>query len=232
MKKTALLLFVMVLLVSPAFAQQAGRNSRASQISPDVARLLHAYGRMNRAKKQSDAAALSGRTKSPLFSVPNDNLAPPAIPSALPPGDRPFDANASGMTPFGPTIPPRAARRTFPPHSGPVSTRSVPVSQRSTLLLRASPSPATPFFANPAGASASPGISPGSSVTATPNAPVIRKAPQLRLQPMEGLSSPDSPLGSNPFSSLSESDPLSASRSPYSINSPFPGSRFQPSASP
>jgi hypothetical protein len=232
MRKTALLLFVMVLLVSPAFAQQAGRNSRASQISPDVARLLHAYSRMNRAKQQSDAAALSGRTKSPLFSVPNDNLAPPAIPSALPPGDRPFDANASGVTPFGPTISLPGSSSNLPPAFGPSVNPFSPGQSTVNPFTTASPSPATPFFANPAGASASPGISLGSPVTAIPNAPVIRKAPQLRLQPMEGLSAPDSPLGSNPFSSLSGSDPLSASRSPYPFNSPFPGSWFQPSAYP
>ncbi len=237
MKKTVMLLLVMVLLVTPAFAQQTKRNPRAPQVNPNAAKMLNAYNRMNRANKESAAAALAGRTKSPFISVPNANLTPPgtspsATPAALPPTDRPFDANGSAVNPFGPTAFPPGSLSNLPPAFGPGVDPFGPGQLTVNPFTPGNPLPATPFSANPLEASPSQGIRPGSSMTATPNAPIIRKTPQLKLQPLDGILQQAGPLSSNPYSLFSGSDPLSAYRSPYSTDSLIPGSRLQPLAFP
>jgi|WetSurMetagenome_2_1015567.scaffolds.fasta_scaffold19754_5 hypothetical protein len=232
MKKTVMLLLVMVLLVTPAFAQQTKRNPRASQVNPNVAKMLNAYNRMNRANKQSAAAALSGQAKSPFVSVTPPDTSPSAVPAALPPTDRPFDANGSAVNPFGPTAFPPGSLSNLPPAFGPGIDPFGPGQLTVDPFTPGNPSPATLFSANPLEASPTQGISPGSSMTATPNALIIRKTPQLKLQPLDGILQQAGPLSSNPYSLLSGSDPLSAYRSPYTTDSMIPGSRFQPLAFP
>jgi hypothetical protein len=232
MKKSGMFLLVMVLLVSPAFAQQAKRNAGPPQASSNVAKLLNAYNRMIRVSKQSGAAALSGQTKGPFVSVPNTNMAPGEIQAALPRGDRPFDADASGVNPFSPTASPPGSLSNLSPALGPGVDPFGPGQLTVNPFSPSSPSPATPFLANPADVSLSQGIISGSSVTPTPKAPVIRKTSQPKLQPLDGMVKQGSPLSSNPYSSLSGSDPLSPSRSSSTTDNMIPGSRFQPLASP
>jgi hypothetical protein len=237
MKTAVILFFAIALLVTPAFAQQAGRNSRASQAGPNVAKLLNAYNRMMRANKQSGAAALPGQTKSPFNPLSNVNPTAPGASSlpatpGFPPGDRPFDANMSANNPFGPTAPSPSSLSNPSVAFGPGVDAFSPGQLTVNPFIPAIPSPASPFLVGPQALFSSQGMYPGDSMNTGQNAPVIRKAPQLKLTPLEGFMPWNTPLSSSPYSSPAASDPLSVYKSPYSLNSPFSGSFFQPLASP
>jgi hypothetical protein len=238
MKKMVVLFMVAALLVSQAQVLQAGSSPRASQAGLSAAKMINAYNRLNRANKQSSATSPSGQTKSSFNSPANVN--PTVLPGAPSPatapglsaGDRPFDPNVSTINPFGPAIPSPGTPSSLPVTLGSGNDPFSPGQSTVNPFISANPSTASPFLVNPQDGPPSPGVSPGYSMTAIPTAPIIRKPSQPQLGPKQGSIQQSSPLSSNPYSSLSVSDPLGASRNPYSLNGLFQGSPFQPIASP
>jgi hypothetical protein len=236
MGKIPILFLALVLLVNPASAQQTGRNPRASQVTPKVTKLQNAYNRMNRANKQSDVASQSDLTKNPFNPFSSVNPTVPGTPSAaatsaLVPGDRPFDTNVPANNPFGPSTSSSISPPNPPVAFGPGVDPFSPAQLTVNPFISGGPSPASPFSVSPRDASGIQGISPGYPMNTSQNAPITRKAPLLKLNPLEGFLHQDTPLSLNPYSLLSVFDTLSAYGNPYST-SLSRGSIFQPLASP
>ena len=238
MKKTPIFLFfIIAMMVSQAVAQDAGRYPRAPQVSPSVVKLLNAYNRLNRANKQAGTNTPFGQSKTPFGSFSKVNPNAPgtsslaAIPT-LPSGDRPFDANAPTNNPFMATVPSSSSLASPSVAFAPGVDAFSPSQLTVNPFIPGNLSPVSSLVPKPSIVPPSAGISPGNSLNTSQTAQVIAKSPQPQLNPLAGPFQQSNPITSSPYSSPPISDPLSAYKSPYSLNSLFSGSAFQSPTSP
>ncbi len=237
MKKTVILIAAILMLVSPAIAQQAGRLVRAPQTNPTLAKLLNAYNRMNRANNQSAATAPSGQTKNPFDSLSNVN---PTIPGSSPyllnaltppSNDRPFDANAPVIDPFAATTSPGSL--SSPPFMpGPGVDPFSPSQLTVNPFIAAGPSLTTPFPANVPNVSANLVSNPGNPSPTGQNPFSLPKSSRLQLHPLEGLIQTDIQFTSSPYNAVSVFDPMASSGNPYALDYLFRGSTLRSPTSP
>jgi len=237
MKKTVILVTAMLMLVSPALAQQAKRHARASQTTPTAAKLLNAYNRMNRAAKQSGAPSPSGQTQSLYGSLANVNPALPGSSSPanalMPPaGDRPFDANAPTINPFAPPAASPGSLSSPPFMPGPGVDPFGPSQFTINPFVPGGPTAANLFSANVPNPSPNAVSNPGNSLSAIQNAPRLNQSPQLQLHPLEGLIQINNQFTSSPYDSVSVFDPMAALGNHYSLDYLFPTSSLRRPTSP
>jgi hypothetical protein len=230
MKKLVILILAMVLFVSPASAQQAGRSSRVSKVNLNVAKLLNAYNRMNLANKQAGVNAPSSQTKNAFNSF--SNLNPPALGTAsfygtsnAVSGDRLFDTNAAAINPFGPTVPFSGTLPQPPTISGAGVDVFSPGPLTVNLFLSSS-------LWEGVSLTASSGDGPPAQAMNPEKVPNFRKSPPMQVRPIEGLSKKNGSLASNPFKSISAFDLPGIYGNPYSFYRLFPNSALQPSLFP
>ncbi len=223
MKKTVILVMAMLMLVSPALAQQAKRHDRASQPAPTAAKLLNAYNRMNRAAKQSGAPSPSGQTQSLYGSLANVNptlpgSSPPANALTPPAGDRPFDANAPTINPFALTATSPGSLSSTPFMPGPGVDPFGPSQFTVNPFIPGGPPAANILSANVPNASPDMVSNPGNSLGAMQNAARFNKSPQLQLHPFEDLIQINNQFTSSPYDSVSVFNPMAAMGNHYSLD--------------
>ena len=237
MKKTVILVTAMLMLVSPALAQQAKRQARTSQTTPSAAKLLNAYNRMNRAAKPSGAPSPPGQTQSLYGSLANVNPALPGsspLANALTPpaGDRPFDANAPAINPFALTASSPGSLSSPPFMPGPGVNPFGPNQFTVNPFVPGGPTAANLFSTNVPNPSPNVVSNPGNSLGAIQSAPGLNKSPQLQLHPLGGLIQIDSQFPSSPYNSVPVFNPMAALGNPYSLDYLFPTSSLPRPTSP
>ena len=228
MKKTVILVAAILMLVSPALAQQAKRHARTSQTNP-AAKLLNAYNRMNRANRQSGATSPSNQAQSLYGSLANVN---PALPGSSPlanahtppAGDRPFDANAPTINPFALTATSPGTLSSPPFMPGPGVDPFGPSQFTVNPFVPGGPPATNLVSANVPNALPNVASNPGNPLGAIQNAPRLNKSSQLQLHPFEDLIQITNQFTSSPYDSVSVFNPMAAMGNPYSLDYLFPTS--------
>jgi hypothetical protein len=236
MKKTVILAVAMLMLVSPAIAQKARRQARASQTT-NAAKLANAYNRMNRASKLSSATTPEGQTQSLFGSRANVNPALPGGPYqtnalTLPGYDRPFDANAPAINPFALTATSPGTMSSPPFMPGPGVDAFGPNQFTVNPFVPGVPLPASSASPNVSNLPLTVASNPGMPLNAIQNTPSLAKPPQLQFHPLEWLIQINNQFTSSPYDSVSVFNPMGAFGNPYSADFLFPSSSVRLLTSP
>ena len=237
MKKTIILTAAILMFVNPAIAQQARPNAGGPQYNRELAKVLNAYNRMNRANQPRVATSPGGQKRGQFGSLSSANAAFPGTSSSLmsapvaPPGDRPFDANAPVIDPFAAARSPGSL--SSPPFMPGPGVDPFGVSQSTVNpFVPSGPAAANPLAASVPDLSVGPAGNPANPVTASRDFSGFRKSPQLELHPLEGLLSMDSQFPSSPYDTLSAFGPMTFWGNLYSLDYLFRGSSSRLQTSP
>ena len=238
MKKTFMVLLIILTFLSPAFAARPRGYRGAPTVNGTATKLLNAYYRTMRAYRPSGTPAPRTSPSGPFANVTPGTPSAWSIPGAisgLPPGDRPFDANASGIDPFAPSAPLPGSFASLPVMPGSDSDPFLPDQTTINPFIPGGPPTAKPFATTPLGILLGLESFPGSSSstgTTAQGSPSIFQARMIRLDPLRGLIDNPNPFKVSPYDSTPTPEPLGPYGNPYSLRNPLTGSSIRISTIP